>query len=92
MFVEEIECSCIWDIRTQKVVSTLKAPAGSGAILDCAYVKETGTMLAGSFDGSLCQWSGSLVVCWIMVWMCCPWIRMWVFYFLIMLCTFLIIL
>ena len=60
--------SCIWDIRTQKVVSTLRAPAGSGAILDCAYVKETGTMLAGSFDGSLCQWNGSLAVCWMMGW------------------------
>ena len=50
---------CIWDIRNQKIISSLKPPRGSGAILDCAYYRENGMMIAGTSDGSLCQWTCS---------------------------------
>ncbi len=56
-----LECGfrfrCIWDIRNQKMISSLKSPRGSGAILDCAYFRENGKMVAGTSDGSLCQWT-----------------------------------
>ncbi|KAK8809013.1 hypothetical protein WA171_001141 [Blastocystis sp. BT1] len=53
----EMGSVCIWDIRNQKMISSLKSPRGSGAILDCAYFRENGKMVAGTSDGSLCQWT-----------------------------------
>lgn len=47
---------CIWDIRTQQMISRLKSPCGCGSALDCRYCKETGSLFCGYDNGDVAIW------------------------------------
>lgn len=47
---------CIWDIRTQRLLTKLKSPCGCGYVLDCCYSRETGELYSGYRNGDIAIW------------------------------------